>query len=254
MATISTMTFEEYKNIEHSVPYVLHLKDKSGAELLYYGARHSYDPSDPMFDEMTARFQVFQPKIAFVEGGVVPTVADRNEMIRQDGERGFLCFLCHLHSVPVGNLEPPFDKELKYLLTLYTQEQLFLFYCVRQILQYRHMQSRPSFEEYMGSFAEGMAQRLNLKVATAVLPFLHTLYQQVFDQELVWEAMTDEVVHPFVYKSITNEIARQNSYFRDASHVTKLFEAMQAHNRVFAVVGASHVVMQEPLLRQIFTA
>jgi hypothetical protein len=86
----------------------------------------------------------------------------------------------------------------------------------------------------------------------APLALLHTLYEREFGHELNWETYPDESVCPLVWEGFTNEICRQSSYFRDSSQVAALLEAVEAHQKAFAVVGASHVVMQERALREAF--
>jgi hypothetical protein len=258
MGTIATMTFEEYKDIEHSAPYVVHLEGKSGVGLLYYGSRHSCDPADPMFGDIQARFLALQPNVALVEGcrpdvPPPPTLPpDLDDVIRVSGEGGYVRFLANAHSVPVLGLDPPFDAEVGHLLTSFSKEQLFLFYCLEMIVQYRRMESRPSYEEYMGRFCEFMVRRLDLKASMAPLALLHTLHKRESGHELDWETFPDEMVCPLVWEGFTNEICRQSSYFRDSSQVAMLLEAVKGHYRAFAVVGASHVVMQERALREAF--
>ena len=46
-----------------------------------------------------------------------------------------------------------------------------------------------------------------------------------------------------------NEISRASSDFRDKVMAAKISDAVCKQKRVFAVVGASHVVMQEPAIR-----
>ena len=104
----------------------------------------------------------------------------------------------------------------------------------------------------MGRFCGFMVRRLDLEASMVPLALLHTLYRRAFGHELDWETMPDEWVCPLVWESFTNEICRQSSYFRDASQVATLLEAVKAHQNVFAVVGASHVVMQERALREAF--
>jgi hypothetical protein len=169
MATIATMTFEEYKDIEHPAPYVLHLEGKSGAELLYYGSRHSCDPADPMFDDIRARFLALQPNVALVEGTrsdvpppPTPLPPDPDDVIRASGEGGYVCFLANAHSVPILGLDPPFGAEVEHLLASFAKEQLFLFYCLEMVVQYRRTESRPPYEEYMGRFCEFMVRRRHL--------------------------------------------------------------------------------------------
>ncbi len=45
----------------------------------------------------------------------------------------------------------------------------------------------------MEPFAEGVAQRLGLRVSAGALSLLYSLYQQTFDRVLDWETMTDEM-------------------------------------------------------------
>jgi hypothetical protein len=257
MVTIVTMTFEEYKDIEHPAPYVLHLQG-SCVELLYYGSRHSCDPADPMFDDIRSRFLALQPSVALVEGTrsdvppPPPLPPDPDDVIRTSGEGGYVGFLANAHSVPVLGLDPPFDAEVEHLLASFSKEQLFLFYCLEMVVQYRRMESRPSYEEHMGGFCGFMARRLSLETPMAPLALLHTLYRRAFGHELDWETMPDELVCPLIWEGFTNEICRQSSYFRDASQVATLLEAVRAHHKVLAMVGASHVVMQERALREAF--
>jgi len=104
----------------------------------------------------------------------------------------------------------------------------------------------------MGHFCEFMIRRPDLEAPTAPLALPHTLYEKEFSYELNWETFPDEMVCPLVWESFTNEICRQSSHFRDSSQVAALLEAMKAHHKVFAVVGASRVVMQEQALRAAF--
>ncbi len=141
---------------------------------------------------------------------------------------------------------------MEHLLASFSKEQLFLFYCLEMIVQYRRMESRPSYEEYMGGVCGFMVRRLDLEAPMAPLTLLHTLHTREFGYELNWETFPDEMVCPLLWEGFTNEICRQSSYFRDSSQVGMLLEAIKAHHKVFAVVGASHVVMQERALRAAF--
>ena len=70
----SIMTFKEYRVLEHPTPYVFEAHG-CGRELLYFGAHHSEDPADAMFDDLKARFETFteshppEDSLVVIEGG-----------------------------------------------------------------------------------------------------------------------------------------------------------------------------------------
>src|SRR5258708_7181351 len=94
------MSAEEYSRIKHESPYVYEI---AGAEkaLTYFGAGHSHDPKDPMFDTLEKKFPSAKPDIVFIEGwrGVknMPTEyfkdKTKEEIIIQDGDPGFTASL-----------------------------------------------------------------------------------------------------------------------------------------------------------------
>jgi pheromone shutdown protein TraB len=60
-------------------------------------------------------------------------------------------------------------------------------------------------------------------------------------------------VDPTVTETILNEIARASSEYRDQFMVKKIARTVCEQKRVFAVVGGSHVVMQEPAIRKLLS-
>ena len=64
-----------------------------------------------------------------------------------------------------------------------------------------------------------------------------------------WTKVPAEWFVPFRTDSYTNHVARRLSEYRNSHMVKLLIDAVNRQERVFAVVGASHVVMQERVLR-----
>src|SRR5689334_3556505 len=72
----------------------LDLASPSGGHLLYLGARHSVDPSDPEFVDLEKAWSDFKPTFAFYEGGTQHGVpSSRDEAIKNSGEPGLVMFL-----------------------------------------------------------------------------------------------------------------------------------------------------------------
>ena len=92
------MSYEEYAKREHDVPYVYEIVIGE-KKITYFGADHSMDPRDPMFDQIARKFKETSPQIVFVEGISVLAVrkehmlgklkvADQDAVIAHMGEAG----------------------------------------------------------------------------------------------------------------------------------------------------------------------
>jgi len=74
-------------------------------------------------------------------------------------------------------------------------------------------------------------------------------FRRVFGTPLMPRRVGRDLTDPTRTEHLTQRIARDSSSARDRYMAEKLVDAVQRHRRVFAVMGASHVVMQEPALR-----
>ena len=67
-----------------------------------------------------------------------------------------------------------------------------------------------------------------------------------------WRRVRVEEVEPYPAKTFLGAISAYLGTYRDEFMLTLLVTSVRKGERVFAVVGASHVVMQEPVLRRAF--
>lgn len=240
------MTYREYATVRHEVPYVLELAD-GDSRLVYYGARHSFDPSDPMHADIEARLAAMRPAMAFNEGGDPPTEPDRETAIRTYGEAGLLRHLGAKYGVPVRNADLPIEDEIRVLSATYTKRELLLFYVVRQLGSYNNMLAPPGFESYFAGALTYWGRHLGLHEAG--WDVVHAEFERVFGTSMVPERIDRDLTDPVRDEFLTQRISRDASIARDRHIVDVLVDAMRRHRTVFAVMGASHVVMQEPALR-----
>ncbi len=249
------MSFAEYRKVRHSVPFILRI-DASKAHLLYFGAKHTHDPKDVQVLQIENLWKEFHPDIAFFEGADPenknPVVIKSVEEISQYGEPSLVTFLARRDGVQVHTLEPAKTDEITLLFSRkYTPEQVKLFYVLRQIPQFRNGKHNETMETYTQNVIGGLSLRPELKGAPRNLLEFEESCARLFPQMSDWRETPQEWFDPALLKPLTylNTVSRELSEFRDRHMVKLITEELKQGKRVFAVVGASHVVMQERALR-----
>lgn len=247
------MSFEEYVKKTHPVPYLLKLSIGKG-RLLYFGTRHTYDPRDPEIAEMEKAWAKLRPEIAFFEGAdpeSTPPAVKTREDIASNGEPSFVLFLATRDHVPVRTLEPSRADELELLLKTYSREEVKVFYVLRQVPEFKSGQHKETIEVYTQNVLSWLSLRPELKGRPNTVAELQETVSRLFPKLADWREVPQSWFDPAVSTSLTflTDISRELSEFRDRHMVTVLLEQVGQGKRVFAAVGASHVVMQERALR-----
>ncbi len=250
------MNYAEYRAVEHSTPYVLEI-EQGGSRLVYYGAAHFNAADDPQAADIERRWAALRPDIALNEGGDPPAEATRDIAIGRHGEPGLLRWLAKRDGVPIRSLDPTRAEEVGALRSSFPLEDLKLFYILRATMQ--DGQRAPEFraatpEVGVEKSLRYLATVPGLEGAPTSLAAFETLVRRRVPQLNDWRRVPPEWFDPApeAPAAFTNPIARAMSEFRDQFIVDTLVMALREHKRVFAAVGASHVVMQEPVLRKRF--
>lgn len=250
-ARVGIMSFEEYAKKRHRVPYIINLSAGRG-RLIYFGAKHIFGSDDPQLAHIERLWAKSKPEVAFFEGAdpdSIPMAAKSREEVR--GESGLVVFLAARDKVSVRTLEPAKGDEIALLLNTYSPEEVKMFYVLRQIPQFRRGIHTESIESYTENVLGWLSLRPELKGAPRTLAELKASAARLFPQLADWrdvpQAWFDPVPSP--PPTYLNDVSRRLSEFRDRYMLTLLAEQVAQGKRVFAVVGASHVVMQERALR-----
>lgn len=256
-APTGIMSFEEYVKKPHPVPYILKLSSSKG-RLLYFGTKHTYDPNDPEIAHMEKLWLKLKPDVAFFEGADpenTPAVVKTREEIIRGGEPSLVLFLAARDRVPVKTLEPFRGDEIALLLEKYLPKQVKVFYVLRQIPEFKRGHHDETIEAYTGNVLGWLSSRPELRGMPRTIEELQASSASFFPQLADWRDVPDTWFDPAVSPPPTylNDISRQLSEFRDRHMVTLLTEQVVKGKRVFAAVGASHVVMQERALRAALT-
>ncbi len=248
------LKYEEYGKKKIHLPRILDIK-KDNKHLIYYGTEHSFDPTDSMFLDIEKRFNELKPDIAFNEGGNDwPVINDRDSTIRVTGDPGFIRYLCRINNVQIMSIEPLDSLEYKYLLTKYKKEDISLMYFCRQIDQLQNQGgiSDSNFEKYMNSFLLDLKNNgLPLNNDEVKYSYMKNYYEKFFHANFNWKEFDPTNYQPIYSKTILNEIMRESTYFRDRFIINKIEETLKTNDKIFVVMGGSHLVIEEPVLRYI---
>jgi hypothetical protein len=247
------MTFAEYAKRRHPTPYILRWQ-LADACLLYFGSDHVYDPGHPQVAHIERLWSALRPTIAFNEGGSPPALPTVAEAVARHGESGLVRTLAARDRVEVHSLEPSYEAQVLTLRATYTAEQIKLFYALLQMEQSYHQTSERSPAATLDHVLHGLGTIPGLAGA----PQNYTQYSHACQRLL--PATPDCMRPPAAWLdpadtgAYTNVLSATLAQQRDEHMVTLLRGALRPGARVFAVVGSSHVFMQEQALRRALAA
>jgi len=267
------LTFEEYLNIRHEVPYTYDVTF-SGRSLRYFGVNHVYDPNSPLFSLLISEIQTYCPDLILVEGceplrrvypedrrrAFLQTFRDKSEeeAIRRYGESGCAVLEALSRGIEVLCPEPSFAEEAADLLERgHQRDALFLYYMYRTLPHWLEIRREPEFEEYA-------KHDIRMMVDTGVWSSTDCTLEEVEQaSQRMWGSgipLNDERSLNLrfwpsyfggegVPSTQVNGAARESVYFRDRYIVGEICDALENYERIFIVYGSQHAVFQENSLK-----
>ena len=250
------MSFAEYGQRSHAVPYVLRWETRNGS-LIYFGSAHTFDPSNPQVAAIEGLWSETRPTVAFYEGGDPPTAATLADAVGRHGEAGLVRMLAAHDHVPALSLEPSHEQQVAGLRLDFTAEQIKLYYVARRMAQYRRDEHSTSEVQYVEQLLSSLSSVRGLEGPPHTYADVQTSCERLLLAGASCVRPPEDWFDPANFKTgaYTNELGRRLSRLRDEHMVERLRAAVMVPGaRVFAVVGASHVVMQEDALRRALSA
>jgi hypothetical protein len=245
------MSYEEYKEKGIRAPYELIIGYKENY-LYYFGEVHTNDINHPQWTKWRKFWTEFLEKtkgknrIVLVEGNSTDVFPTEEESVTKMGGMGMATFHAAQNNIEISSPEPERDTQLIELEKEYPRELINYFYIARQIAQWgRMIEPRPDLESYLAKYMEFYGTSLEKVKST---------HRKLFGKELDEgeTRFSHDIVDPaFPDKSIINEISRKLSDMRNEHIAKKISEYMHKDVSVFAQFGHTHVVIQEPLLKEL---
>jgi len=242
------MSWAEYKKIEHThpVPYIYKLQ-KGEKQFLYLGSHHSFDPSDSQFSQFSQfeqEFKEFKPEIVLTEGKIWPgKFPNAEEAIKAGAEMSFLSWLAHNTNIPTACFDASHEQELMWLQKKFSQNEIFAM-CVLRAAQHgeKFMASEINFFQKLWPEYDCSQEHLEKLLAN--------IFKRPID--ITDKEFCNNATSPVDDFSILNKVAVESNVLRDTHMVKTILQMLQKHDRVLAIAGHSHAVIQEPELRKHF--
>jgi hypothetical protein len=242
------MSWEEYNSTPRSRPYVLKLVGDRG-DLLYYGAFHCVDLSHPQFSDIEQKWAAFRPTLALSEGSLWPLEASREEAIRKYGEQGLLRFLAARDGVPMKCLDQPRLLQSQHLRRHFSVQEVKVYMVLRQARVNQLLGRNPNDVADIESFLGVMEKFRLFRFPPHSLTNLEAIVKHEFPELEDWRTISEDYFYNKEKGKFLSEIHRYLMRYRDNFMLGILFNELKKGRRIFAVVGRSHVAMQEPALR-----
>ena len=246
------MSWEEYRHLPRGDNYILEVDSEKGA-LLYYGSFHRVDPSDPQFEDIERKWNAFRPTVAYCEGNIWPLMESREEAIRNYGEQGLLRYLAGRDGVPIRCLDRSILQQAQYLRNYFMAEEVCLYFVLRQSSIHQMMKKDSSDLSYVDNFLSGFAVQYYMRGTPRNLHEFKSTVSRLLPGLENWENVPSSYFYRPEKGRFLAEIHFRLNEFRDHYMLTLLLDELKKGQRVFAVVGRSHVVKQEAVLRSATT-
>ena len=226
-------------------PYVLSLEYYPG-ELEYVGSKHTSDAEHPQLKEIESRWNQFKPTVALCEGRArMYRFASRVETGHLS-ESELVRILAYQNGVTLYTLEPTYSDEVAGLLEKFDAEMVATYMTLRV---YASEASSVSKSDQDGLALGLMHKRTDvdgLKQTFKTLEDLDGYWRKTFPDAPDWRTLRDTESIPKLRG--VGDLSRE---IRGQQMVSTIVELVKNGERVFAVVGASHVIRQEPSLTEL---
>ncbi len=244
------MTWDEYIRQARNEPYILELSSYGGS-LVYYGAFHKVDPSHPQFEDIEQKWEEFQPTFAFCEGSSWPVEETYIKAIEKYGEQGFVAFLAARDGIPVECIDPSLTDQIKYLKNYYPHHLIKVYYVLRQAAINRMLKKDTAASVYAKPYFRKINHIHGYHYAPSNLKDFERLVARLFPKLVDWQKIPYSYFQCPESGGFLTAIHRKLNGYRDRIMIKKVTKAMKKGKRVFAIVGRSHVVIQEAALRSL---
>lgn len=276
--TFDTSLIHHYEDVAYldTGSYRYFTAGGGSSKLLFFGSRHLFDITEPMFTEIQNVADKAKPDLIFVEGlqGLRRSVHDsqRKELLQKIssmsvkeavchyGERGFIIKYAVERGICVECPEPEFRAEVAHITQQgFSRDGVIAYYVYRMVHQWLNSSSPMDLQAYLDVTIE------QLKTFTGWVEFDWSFRNIASLSETFWKVplkFDDKKFYlkglsPFTNRtsieaSETNQVCAASGLFRDLVIAEEIVLAQQRARSVFALFGSGHSFTLEDALKAAF--
>lgn len=241
------LSHEEAVKIDYDLPYIYELT-KGKKKLIVLGAGHIADPTHIQYKKFRDLFKKLKPDAVFVESSSNEKdwsdFKSENDVIKICGESTWLVYYAQKNKISAFSWDLPYNKEIKLLLKKYSKELIFAHYILRNIPYLDKNKLETQLQNRINQFKNAS----NWKGFDYSRGNLNKIHNKLFKKEIDFSNNEFYLIAPYPFKndSILNKISRDASIERDKHSVKTILGAFKKYDKVIAIMGSTHAVMQEP--------
>lgn len=254
------LSWEQHNTIyqAHDGPYVLTLGDADSSwRGVYIGTFHTSDPDDVQIDLIQSTWDSMAPTVALCEGRMGLYIGGLRTGVGMFGESGAVYALARRDHVPIYSLEPEYADEVAALLAEYPPEHLAIFFTMRVFWSECRGTSPNTLDALALHLLRKRTNIDGLRETIVTIDELDRVWRRDFPDLPDWRSAASNAAPAYqIYENnetvggrILDAIANSDREFRGQHMIRSIIDLLQRGERVFAVVGRSHVIRQEPILR-----
>jgi hypothetical protein len=240
-------TWKDDQNHSHKNPYILELNSHPGG-LFYFGAVHTIDLDNPQFTMIEQHWNQFKPDLALSEGGLWPVEATRGNSIKKYGEQGLLMYLANRDNIPVKCIDPSRQQQTCFLSSSFQAWEIKMYFALVQVAINQRMGWKNS-PERINNELDSLSKMNYLEVKPLDFTEFQHLFSTLFPDIEDWRQISNDLFHRDYIGGFVAKIHKKLLGYRNQYMLIRLIREVTKGNRVFAVVGRSHVMIQEPVLK-----
>lgn len=267
--------YEDFAHLDNGLHRHFSAGDSS-SRLVFFGCRHLWDFSGPMFSEMRALADAAMPDLFFVEGlqGLrrdapasqrkewlqdisSPTM---EEAVRRFAERGFVIKYAVERNIPVECPEPDFREEVRHVIQQgFSHDGVVGYYVYRMVHQWLNSPDVPDIEKYLAPTIAELRALTGWSDYDWSFQNIAALSKKFWGVPLKLDAKRFYLrgISPFTKRKSrdateTNEVCAASGLFRDQTIAEEIVAARIRARSIFAVFGSGHSYTLEKALKAAF--
>ena len=215
--------------------------------LKYVGALHTSDAEEPQLKEIEKQWASFNPTVAFCEGRSRHFRFASRPATGTLSESDLVRILANQNGVKLFTLEPRYEDEVAGLLEEFDPKRIAAYMTLR-VFTSEASGSTANKENIAVSLMKKRTDVAGLQGTFSSIQEFDSYWAKEFGDSPDWRTIQDVDSIPQLRK--VGDVSRE---IRGQHMVSSISELVSQGERVFAVVGASHVIRQEPVLENLLT-